>query len=79
VITRAVGNREYVEVDTRLIALDKGDRFLLCSDGLHGYLREGDVVPIVKSGGEEAVKKFVALANERGGKDNITAVVVEVD
>jgi protein phosphatase len=79
VITRAVGNREYVEVDTRLVALDKGDRFLLCSDGLHGYLREGDVAPIVKSGGAEAVKKFVALANERGGKDNITAVLVEID
>ena len=79
VITRAVGNREYVEVDTRLIALEKGDRFLLCSDGLHGYLKEGDVAPIVKLGGEAACKKFIELANERGGKDNITAVLVEVD
>lgn len=79
VITRAVGNREYVEVDTRLIALEKGDRFLLCSDGLHGYLREGDVAPIVKLGGSTACKKFIDLANERGGKDNITAVLVEVD
>jgi len=79
VITRAVGNREYVEVDTRLIALEKGDRFLLCSDGLHGYLKEGDVAPIVKLGGEAACKKFIDLANERGGKDNITAVLVEVE
>jgi protein phosphatase len=79
VITRAVGNREYVEVDTRLIALEKGDRFLLCSDGLHGYLREGDVAPIVKLGGAQACRKFIDLANERGGKDNITAVLVEVD
>jgi serine/threonine protein phosphatase PrpC len=79
VITRAVGNREYVEVDTRLVGLEKGDRFLLCSDGLHGYLRDGDVAPIVKLGGETATKQFIALANERGGKDNITAVLVEVD
>lgn len=79
VITRAVGNREYVEVDTRLIELEKGDRFLLCSDGLHGYLREGDVAPIVKLGGSEATKRFIALANDRGGKDNITAILVEVD
>jgi protein phosphatase len=79
VITRAVGNREYVEVDTRLIALEKGDRFLLCSDGLHGYLREGDVAPLVKLGGEEGSKKLIQLANERGGKDNITVVLVEVD
>jgi protein phosphatase len=79
VITRAVGNREYVEVDTRLIALEKGDRFLLCSDGLHGYLRDGDVSPLVKLGSEAAAKKLIALANERGGKDNITVVLVEVD
>ena len=79
VITRAVGNREYVEVDTRLLGLASGDRFLLCSDGLHGYLRDSDVAPIVGLGGEKAVKKFIDLANERGGKDNITAIVVEID
>ncbi len=79
VITRAVGNRDYVEVDTRLIALEAGDRFLLCSDGLHGYLREPDVGPIVKLGGSASVKRFIDLANERGGKDNITAILLELD
>ena len=79
VITRAVGNREYVEVDTRLIALEKGDRFLLCSDGLHGYLRDGDIAPLMALGGDAAAKQLIALANDRGGKDNITAIVVEVD
>jgi protein phosphatase len=79
VITRAVGNREYVQVDTRLVAMQPNDRFLLCSDGLHGYLRDSDVVPIVQLGGGKAVKKFIQIANERGGKDNITAVMVEVD
>jgi serine/threonine protein phosphatase PrpC len=79
VITRAVGNREYVQVDTKLIGLKGGDRFLLCSDGLHGYLRDREVAPIVKLGGEEAVKRFIDLANDRGGKDNITAILVEID
>jgi serine/threonine protein phosphatase PrpC len=79
VITRAVGNREYVEVDTRILGLAAGDRFLLCSDGLHGYLQELDIVPIVQLGGQPAVKRFIDLANERGGKDNITAVLVELD
>jgi serine/threonine protein phosphatase PrpC len=79
VITRAVGNREYVQVDTRLVGLKGGDRFLLCSDGLHGYLREREVAPITKLGGEEAVRRFIELANERGGKDNITAILVEID
>jgi serine/threonine protein phosphatase PrpC len=79
VITRAVGNRDYVQVDTGLVQLFAGDRFLLCSDGLHGYLRELDICPIVRLGGEHAVKRFIELANERGGKDNITAILVEID
>jgi serine/threonine protein phosphatase PrpC len=79
VITRAVGNREYVQVDTRCVSLTLGVRFLLCSDGLHGYLRDEDIPRIVGLGGGPAVRKFVDLANERGGKDNITAVVVEID
>jgi serine/threonine protein phosphatase PrpC len=79
VITRAVGNRDYVEVDTGLVKLDSGDRFLLCSDGLHGYLREGDILATLQQGGEAAVRGFIALANARGGKDNITAILVEID
>jgi protein phosphatase len=78
VITRAVGNREYVQVDTRRVPLAPGDRFLLCSDGLHGYLQESDIEPIVRLGGDRAVKRFIDLANERGGKDNITAVLLEL-
>ena len=79
VITRAVGNREYVQVDTRRIPLVSASRFLLCSDGLHGYLREDDIPGIVRMGGATAVRRFIDLANERGGKDNITAILVEVD
>jgi serine/threonine protein phosphatase PrpC len=79
VITRAVGNREYVQVDTKPVPLAQGMRFLLCSDGLHGYLQEDDIPGIVGLGGDTSVRRFVDLANERGGKDNITAVLVELD
>jgi protein phosphatase len=79
VITRAVGNRDYVQVDTRRVPIAPGVRFLLCSDGLHGYLRDEDIPSIVATGGMNAVKRFIALANDRGGKDNITAVLVEID
>ena len=79
VITRAVGNREYVQVDTKCVPLAPGARFLLCSDGLHGYLKDTDIPPIVALGGEAAVARFVRLANDRGGKDNITAVLVEIE
>lgn len=78
VITRAVGNRDYVQVDTGPVSISRGDRLLLCSDGLHGYLKESEIVSIGSRPGGEAVGKFVDLANERGGKDNITAVLVEV-
>jgi serine/threonine protein phosphatase PrpC len=78
VITRAVGNRDYVQVDTRAVELAAGDRYLLCSDGLHGYLRNEEIPSITDPGGEVAVASFIDLANRRGGKDNITAVVVEI-
>jgi serine/threonine protein phosphatase PrpC len=79
VITRAVGNREYVQVDTRCVPLLPSTRFLLCSDGLHGYLEDDDIPPVVDLGGTPAVQRFIDLANERGGKDNITAILVEID
>jgi PPM family protein phosphatase len=50
---------------------------LLCSDGLHGYLDDEEIPYIMASGIEEAGRKFVELACDRGGKDNITAVIVE--
>jgi protein phosphatase len=78
VITRAVGNRDYVQVDTGIAEARAGDRFLLCSDGLHGYLRTEEIPPIAELGGQVAVQRFIDLANSRGGKDNITAVLVEV-
>jgi protein phosphatase len=79
VITRAVGNREYVEVDTLVVAMQPGDRYLLCSDGLHGYFEDTrEIAAIAALGGDEAVQRFIAVAKERGGRDNITAVLVEV-
>jgi len=78
VITRAVGNHDYVEVDTSILEIQDGDRYLLCSDGLHGYLRAEEIPAIASLGGAEAVDQFIATANDRGGRDNITAVLVEV-
>jgi protein phosphatase len=79
VITRAVGNRDYVEVDTSVLSLEPGDRVLLCSDGLHGYFENPDeIAEVAALGGDRAVDRFIELANERGGRDNITAILVEV-
>jgi protein phosphatase len=77
VITRAVGHKDYVEVDLAQIAVQTGDRFLLCSDGLHGYLQEGEIARVLAEGPPEtAPERFVKLANDRGGKDNISVVLV---
>jgi serine/threonine protein phosphatase PrpC len=79
VITRAVGIQESVQVDTLIVDLVPGDVFLLCSDGLHGYLDDAEVGPLTRGAPAEAARRLVDLANERGGKDNITAVLVKVD
>ena len=79
VITRAVGSHEYVEVDTRVVETLPGDRFLLCTDGLHGYLEtEEEALEYMKLPLEDGARELVDLANARGGKDNVTVVLVEV-
>lgn len=79
VITRAVGIQESVQVDTLIVDLLPGDLFILCTDGLHGYLSDEEVSPLIAAlQPVDLPKKFIQLANERGGKDNITAVVVAV-
>jgi protein phosphatase len=78
VITRAVGHLDYVEVDTTDIPIQPGDRFMLCSDGLHGYLREGEIEQWGFGERHASCQSFIDLANERGGKDNITVVLVDI-
>jgi PPM family protein phosphatase len=79
VITRAVGHKDYVEVDTSEIDVKPGDVYVLCSDGLHGYLKDGEIETTLASGArDEAAARFVRLANDRGGKDNITVVLTFV-
>lgn len=77
VITRAVGNKDYVQVDILEVDVRPGDAYLLCSDGLHGYLLLEEIPGIVARGGDEAIAAFIDLANERGGKDNITVAIVQ--
>jgi PPM family protein phosphatase len=78
-ITRAVGVYERVEVDTLVMELIAGDTLILASDGLHGYLENPEeLAPSLALEGDASVKALIDLANARGGKDNITTVVVKV-
>jgi len=80
VLTRAVGNQESVQVDTLLVDLMPEDRILLCSDGLHGYVPEDEEMARLVAEGDpaELPAKLVDLANDRGGKDNTTAIVLDI-
>lgn len=80
VITRALGVFPSVMVDTLTFDLDVGDRLLLCSDGLYKYvgLRELEF-NLSGAVGPETVSRLIDLAVQRGGRDNITAVLCAVD
>jgi serine/threonine protein phosphatase PrpC len=77
VITRAVGHQDYVEVDTTTIPIQEGDRFLLCSDGLHGYVEDRELPALMVGDRADVADRLINLANQRGGKDNITVIVTD--
>lgn len=78
IITRSVGFEEEVQVDVMGIVTEPNDFFILCSDGLANLVDDKEIREVVQSGTlEEAPKKLIALANERGGDDNITVIVVK--
>ena len=80
IITRVLGNDPDVEVDTFPIDPFRGDRFLLCSDGLFNEVENDEIAGVLRAQRDlqEAVDDLVRLANERGGRDNITVVAVDV-
>jgi PPM family protein phosphatase len=75
VITRSVGYQEEEDVDKFPFALEDGDYFLLCSDGLHGKVQDIEISKMVQAHGLAAAQLLIDLANERGGEDNITVVI----
>ncbi|MEO8215478.1 MAG: Stp1/IreP family PP2C-type Ser/Thr phosphatase [Acidobacteriota bacterium] len=80
VITRALGGSLQVLPEVREIECLAGDLYILCSDGLTGMVSEREILEIV-SGAEDlqtACRQLVDSANEHGGYDNITAVVVRM-
>jgi len=78
VITRAVGHFDYVEVDITDFEVMPGDRLVLCSDGLHGYLQPGEIEHYALNSLDDSCRALIDLANSRGGRDNITTLIVEI-
>jgi PPM family protein phosphatase len=80
VLTRALGVEPAIEVDIIDLAPRHGDRYLLCSDGLPREVSDDQIAAVLSrfSNPVEAAKELVAVANLRGGNDNITVVVIDV-
>lgn len=80
ILTRALGTDRYVEVDRRDGEIRPGDRYLLASDGLTDMMPEARLAELLGAGEspEEVVRGLVREALDGGGRDNVTAVVVEV-
>jgi protein phosphatase len=79
-LTRAVGVAPGVEVDLTLAEPQVGDLYLICSDGLTKMVKSPQIIEILGKNpeAEDAVRALIEAANDNGGKDNITVIVVNV-
>ncbi|MEY3219911.1 MAG: hypothetical protein RIT27_1268 [Pseudomonadota bacterium] len=79
-ITRALGVKEQVEVDLQEHKAQENDIYLLCSDGLNDMLQDNDILSILqkKTTALDMAHQLVATANQRGGKDNISVIIIKL-
>ena len=79
-ITRAVGTETLIEVDMSVHDRKKGDRWLICSDGLHGTVFGDELIELMKTEDlDEAADKMLQAALNGGGKDNISLILLQDD
>jgi serine/threonine protein phosphatase PrpC len=79
IITRSLGTKPDVDIDFFQRKVHPGDVLVLCCDGLSNEVEDNEITPIVSATDpQEAAQKLIDLANQRGGPDNITAIVVEI-
>lgn len=82
VVTRSLGNKAEVEVDTRRIEMEAADVFLLCSDGLTDMVSDWQIAEVINENAmdmEQTANELVFLANKYGGKDNISVILILVE
>ncbi|MEO5669038.1 MAG: Stp1/IreP family PP2C-type Ser/Thr phosphatase [Bdellovibrionota bacterium] len=80
VITRSVGYEKNVNVDLYARKIERGDRYLICSDGLTGMVSNEQITQILQNFDvNQAVQNLVELANLQGGEDNISVVVFDIE
>lgn len=79
-LTSYVGMEGAVVPEVKRIALEPGNRLLLCTDGLTGMIPEREIAEVLKNEQNQkiALKKLIAKANEAGGHDNITIILIDI-
>lgn len=78
-LLRSIGVGHTVDVELAPVSVEKGDRFLLCSDGLCGVVREREIEAVLRDGPlDECARQLVDLANGYGGPDNVTVQLAAV-
>ncbi|MEN2766498.1 Stp1/IreP family PP2C-type Ser/Thr phosphatase [Ornithinibacillus xuwenensis] len=79
VVLRALGTGEVVEPDVQSISWEEGDKLLLCSDGLSDKVRDQELADYLDSSKDiqELGQELINLANERGGEDNVSLVIIQ--
>jgi len=81
VITRALGVRSDVEVDVSTYKVNKGEKFILCSDGLCGFADDDEIFRVAaryRDDNKKIVEELIQMANDRGGSDNVTVIALEL-
>jgi protein phosphatase len=82
IVTRALGMNPTVDVDVQEIDLQKGDLLVLCSDGLSDLVQDEELMSAIRSASgdlDRACRDLTQLANQRGGKDNITTLIIQIE
>jgi serine/threonine-protein kinase len=80
VLTRSVGQEPVIRVDIEDVSVQKGDWIVLCSDGLHTCVADGEICDIVgRYAPGPACRQLVALAEQRGSEDNVSVQVIQID
>jgi protein phosphatase len=78
-ITRAVGTSSEIQLDFYMLDYKSDDILIICSDGLSNMLSDGDIMKLIKSESDvdKACNKLISVANDNGGRDNITVIAIK--
>jgi protein phosphatase len=81
VVTRSIGTHPQVDVDTYIWHVVPGDSLLLCTDGLVNMAKDSEILAVVQKDGApaEIASRLINLANDNGGRDNITVIVADIN